>query len=566
MIIWKDILKPISTFVSNLNTVEEVIFQFTDQNTDIVFVTDKDTLVGYCTYELILKQIAKSGDLSERVQYNEEILKVPVASVVEYFHNVSMIVGMNSDGEIIGYTTMEQAKYFMNELKLKDLNFLLQSAGVGIIRMNPEFQIEFMNETAKNILGLPGSFLLLRNYKNLFTIDKDLEVVLQGETLVNVNSSINFKQITGNFYPLKTEVGITGLIYIFFLRETLENLSREIMQETSIPSNQEKQSNLNFEDIQVNEKQLVYRSKKIESLVAAIKRVAVYNSTILLEGESGVGKEMFAQLIHSASERKTYQLVRMNCGAIPENLIESELFGYEKGAFTEAEQDGKAGLFEIADRGTLFLDEIARLPINMQAKLLQVLREKEVTRIGGTRPIPVDVRIIAATNKDIKKMVDQGEFREDLYCQLNVIPFQIPSLRERKEDVFPLSIYFLEQFNQLYDFKKFFTPEAIEVLETYEWPGNVRELQNMIERMVLLSGDEWIQREMALKFLYGETQKDQKQHIQVLEIIPMKEAVEELEIQLIERGLKQYRTASKLSQVLGVSPATISRRMKKLKT
>lgn len=682
MIIWKEILKPIPFFIDHNCTVQEAIRQLTVTNADIAFVKEMDTLIGYCTYELLMKQIAACKDLSEPIIYKNDVLKVPVSSQVEYFHNVFLIIGLDLDGEIIGYTTMEQAKNKINEIELKDLNLLLHSAGAGIIRVNIDFQIEFMNETAENILGFPNSFLLFRNYKKLFTMDKDIDKVIHGETLVNVNSSINFKQIIGNFYPIKTKNEITGLIHIFFLREVFEEsvqeldfvrnmnsdlqavfsssqeqilvidkngkiirvagmflssfwggesseeiigksieefenkgifqpnvfelckkqgkkitalqetkgkqrvwsvatpvyhegelekvivLSRDITQEHSTlqggSEGNQSQSSLYYEGIHTYEKQIVYRSKKIENLVSAIKRVAKYHSTILLEGESGVGKEMFAQLIHAASQQRDQQLVRINCGAIPENLIESELFGYEKGAFTGADKNGKAGLFEVADKSTLFLDEIAELPFNMQVKLLRVLQEKEVTRIGGTRPISVNVRIITATNKDLRDMVNRGEFREDLYYRLNVIPFRIPSLRERKEDILPLSIYFLEQFNQMYEFKKNFTPEAIEVLETYGWPGNVRELQNIIERLILLSDDDWINREHALKFLYGEVQ-EKKHHLHVLDIIPMKEAVEELEVQLIERGMKKYRTAATLSKILGVSPATISRRMKKLK-
>lgn len=288
-------------------------------------------------------------------------------------------------------------------------------------------------------------------------------------------------------------------------------LSRDITQERSSildQSDEGFQPLQDHDDLNINEKQLVYRSKTIERLVVEIKRVAQFNSTILLEGESGVGKEVFVHHIHSASPRSNKQsLVRINCGAIPENLIESELFGYEKGAFTGADKNGKAGLFEIADNSTLFLDEIGELPLNMQVKLLRVLQEREVTRIGGTQPKPVNVRIITATNKDLRELVNQGEFREDLYYRLYVIPFSIPPLRERKEDIFPLAIYFLEQFKKMYDIKKSFTPEAIEVLETYAWPGNVRELQNIVERLTLLGEGEWIKREHALKFLYGEVQK-----------------------------------------------------------
>ncbi|MFF2496702.1 sigma-54 interaction domain-containing protein [Peribacillus sp. NPDC058075] len=681
MIIWNDILKPISVYVDNQSTIGAVIRKLSDHKANIVFVKDEGSLVGYSTIEILMHQIAQKEDLSQPISYKNDILKVPQFLPVKFFHNVTLIIGEDANGEIVGYTTIEQARNKISELNLKDLNLLLHGAGVGIVRTNIDYQIEYINETAESILGLHRSFLQFRDYKMLLTIDKNLDKVRTGETLISVNASINFKHTVGNFYPLKMEDKIKGLIHIFFSREVFEDsvkeldfvrslnsdlqtvysssqeqilvidesgkiirvagmflhdfwkvdnpeniigkhisefaeknifqpnvfelckkqkkkvtsiqdsmgrsrvwsvatpvyhegilekvvvLSRDITHENSSILDQSEvgsQTQHDYDDLKNNEKQLVYRSKIIERLMVEIKRVAQFNSTILLEGESGVGKEVFVQQIHSASPRSNQHLVRINCGAIPENLIESELFGYEKGAFTGADKNGKAGLFEIANNGTLFLDEIGDLPLNMQVKLLRVFQEREVTRIGGTQPKPVNVRIITATNKDLRELVNQGEFREDLYYRLYVIPFSIPPLRERKEDIFPLAIYFLEQFKKMYDINKNFTPEAIEVLETYSWPGNVRELQNIVERLTLLGDGEWIKREHALKFLYGEVQK-KKTQLMVLELMPLKEAVEELETQLIQRGMQKYGTADKLSKVLGVSPATISRRMKKLK-
>lgn len=344
-------------------------------------------------------------------------------------------------------------------------------------------------------------------------------------------------------------------------------LSKEIAQEQPADS-QDSEVAKNGEGpvalLVTKDKQLIYRSDKIENIITQLTRAAKMNSTILIEGETGVGKEIFAQRVHQNSARHDRPFIRINCGAIPEKLIESELFGYEKGSFTGADKNGKVGYFELADTGTIFLDEIGELPINMQVKLLRVLQEREITRIGGTRPIAVDVRIIAATNRNLKELVNLGEFREDLYYRLNVIPFKIPSLRERKEDVFPMTIHFLEELKVQYNMKKSFTPEAIEVLETYDWPGNVRELQNIIERLLIFSDEEWILREHVLHILYGE-EEARKHDLVVLKLMPLKQAVKEVEKQLIELGMKKYSTAAELSEVLGISPATLSRRMNALK-
>lgn len=352
-----------------------------------------------------------------------------------------------------------------------------------------------------------------------------------------------------------------------YVGEELEKvivLSREITSEeptvySKSTTNSETKDTLSvpvYED-----KRLIYRSEKIENIITQLKRAAKMNSTILIQGETGVGKEIFAHKIHKNSMRHDFPFIRINCGAIPEQLIESELFGYEKGSFTGADQKGKIGYFELAHQGTIFLDEIGELPLNMQVKLLRVLQEKEIMRIGGTRPISIDVRIIAATNRNLKKLVEQGKFREDLYYRLNVIPFKIPALRNRKQDVLPLAVYFLEKQKKLYDIDKSFTPEAIEVLETYDWPGNIRELQNIIERLLIFNDEEWIKREHVLITLYGE-EEAAKKDIAVFRLMPLKEAVEMVEAQLIKLGMEKYPTAAELAKVLEVSPATLSRRMK----
>ncbi|MDE7004364.1 MAG: sigma 54-interacting transcriptional regulator, partial [Oscillospiraceae bacterium] len=221
------------------------------------------------------------------------------------------------------------------------------------------------------------------------------------------------------------------------------------------------------------------------------EKVAALDATVLLTGETGVGKEQFARFIFKNSPRREGRFITVNCGAIPPSLIESELFGYEKGAFTGAARD-KMGLFELADKGTLFLDEIGDLPLDMQVKLLRVLQERCIKRVGATRDIPVDVRFIAATNRDLEEMVRGKTFREDLFYRLNVVPLTIPPLRERREDIIPLADAFLEELNKKYGFKKQFSTSAFQAMEEYGWPGNVRELKNVVERMVILSLDDVI--------------------------------------------------------------------------
>jgi len=233
---------------------------------------------------------------------------------------------------------------------------------------------------------------------------------------------------------------------------------------------------------------IVGKSPKILQALDIVHRVAPTNATVLLMGESGVGKELFAKAIHFLSPRADKPFIAINCAAIPPDLLEAELFGYEKGAFTGA-YTSKKGKFELANGGTIFLDEIGDMPLNLQVKLLRVLQEKEVERIGSSKPIKIDVRIIAATNRNLEKLIKEGKFREDLYYRINVVPIYIPPLRERKEDIPVLVNYFLEVFNKEYGKNVKVSKEVFEVFLNYHWPGNVRELRNVLERMVILDTD-----------------------------------------------------------------------------
>lgn len=224
-------------------------------------------------------------------------------------------------------------------------------------------------------------------------------------------------------------------------------------------------------------------------MVDKVKRL---DTTVTLVGETGVGKEVFAKYIHQGSARSSYPFIKVNCATIPENLMESELFGYEKGAFTGADRHGKAGLFEVADKGTIFLDEIGELPLNMQVKLLRVIQEREIKRVGGVKPIHLDVRILAATNRDLEEMLKEGRFREDLYYRLMVFPIRVPPLRERMDDISGLTELFLRQLNQKYGTDKRFSREALQILLEYQWPGNIRELKNVVERAYIISSEDWI--------------------------------------------------------------------------
>lgn len=238
----------------------------------------------------------------------------------------------------------------------------------------------------------------------------------------------------------------------------------------------------------------VGQSAKMQEAIRIGKKVAKSNSTVFLRGESGTGKEIMAKMIHALSDRRDALMISINCAAIPENLVESELFGYEEGAFTGAKKHGSIGEFELADKSTIFLDEIGDMPLHVQTKLLRVLQESKVERIGGRKPIPIDIRVICATNKNIEQMVKEGTFREDLYYRLNIIPIELPPLRKRKEDLPALVDYYIAYYNQkLGKNMTGVSPEALQTLMCYDWPGNVRELKNIIEYLENIAEGQEIQ-------------------------------------------------------------------------
>ena len=307
---------------------------------------------------------------------------------------------------------------------------------------------------------------------------------------------------------------------------------------------------------------IIADSDQMKQILEMVTRVAQVESTVLMLGESGVGKGVLAKKIHDLSKRAEGRFITINCGAIPENLLESELFGYEPGAFSGARKEGKKGLIEMVHKGTLLLDEVGELPLSLQVKLLTVIQERKVMRVGGSESKPVDIRIIAATNRDIQKMVKEGEFREDLYYRLNVIPVVIPPLRHRKEDIPPLVHYFLAKFNGKYQLNKKVTPEALELMTNCYWKGNVREVENIIERLVVTTDSNDIEPAHLPDYILNSS-TSVNNRVYVMDICPLREATEELERQMISKAFERYDNTYKMAEVLDVNQSTIVRKMKK---
>jgi two-component system response regulator AtoC len=305
-------------------------------------------------------------------------------------------------------------------------------------------------------------------------------------------------------------------------------------------------------------------SKKMKDVIGMAKRVAVSEkTTVLLQGESGTGKELLAKAIHYHSPRAEKPIIEINCAAIPENLLESELFGYEAGAFTDAKKR-KIGILEKGDEGTIFFDEIGDMSLNLQAKLLRVLEEGTFTRLGGSQQVKVDIRVIAATNTDLAKATERGEFRSDLFYRLNVVPLRIPPLRERKEDILPLALLFIKEFNQeLRRSFKGISQEAAQALLSYPWPGNVRELKNIIERILSLYSEDEVQ------FIHFPQEikkyKESPQNTILEKLVPQDSflTLEDLERKYIEKVLAATgQNKSQAARILGIHPTSLFRKLK----
>jgi len=311
-----------------------------------------------------------------------------------------------------------------------------------------------------------------------------------------------------------------------------------------------------------NKNQFIFRDPKMFKVYQAIQKVSDSDATIFLYGESGVGKNLIARKVHLASPRAEGPFIYINCASIPENLFESELFGYAKGAFTDAKKEGKIGMLEMADKGTLFLDEIADMPLQLQAMMLHFFDDGIVRRVGDTVGKPVDARIVVASNQDIHALIKEGKFREDLFFRINIVPVVIPPLRERREDIPILIAYFLKRYNKQYNKSSFIDSKVVDLLLDYSFPGNVRELSNIIERMVVMAYDPLI----GIKDVPAKIIKNMiilpRGDTDICSHISMREVKEKFENKLLSHAVKLCRTQKELAALLDISQQTVARKLK----
>ncbi len=429
---------------------------------------------------------------------------------------------------------------------------IVETISEGFMSMDRHGRISYLNQPGARILGVNVFDVIGKHISDVVDFQPEVLSVLEtGKGWVNREFFIQMPNkgtihLLKSAIPIFDELGsVIGVIDTFREIKTVRNLVTKMVGAKAY---------FTFDDI-------ITKSHRVKNMIRLAKLVAENDSTVLIQGESGTGKELFAHAIHNWSPRRNAPFIVIDCSSIPRELVESEFFGYVEGAFTGARKGGHPGKFELANGGTVFLDEIGELPLEMQAKLLRVLQSRHVTRIGGHEPIPIDVRVIAATNRTLEEEVKNKNFRLDLFYRLNVVTFEIPPLRERPEDILPLANHFIRKFSDRHalDMPLTISTEAARALKSYTWPGNVRELENIIERACLYSKAVDLTPDLFPQKIFLSTTHPEQQSSQPANL-------NQSEKKTIEAALQQTNgNKSKAAKLLGIARSTLYEKLKKYK-
>jgi PAS domain S-box-containing protein/TyrR family helix-turn-helix protein len=528
--------------------------------------TRKEEIIGKFILDVLpnsgLMDIIKTGKVMslQKIEINGKVLLSNRSPIIKNNKIIGAVAVLQDISEFEKITQELKSVKELNE----ELNAIIESSydglyitdGQGItLRLNKSYEMlsginahEFIG---KNVDHIEKEGIVSESVTKLVLKRKEPVTVIQKTKVGNTTLTTGNPVFDDDGNIIRVVANVRDITELNMLKKKLEqaqSLSQHF--ESQLRSLQLRYS---------SENRIIFNSAAMKKLMTMVIRLAEVDSTILITGESGTGKELVAEAIYSNSARRRGPFIKVNCGAIPENLLESELFGYDAGAFTGAKKEGKPGYFELASGGTLFLDEIAELPLNLQVKLLRVIQNREITRIGGVNSFKVDVRIVTATNRDLLEMVRKKEFREDLYYRLNVVPLHVSPLRERKDDIPNLTAHFIKVFNKKYENTKRILPEVIDILMKYDWPGNVRELENLIERLIVITpGDVITSKDLPESFNNLTGKKDSS--ITVSEIVPLKDAVEFVEKQILEKAYQLYPTTRQMARELKVDASTIVRK------
>ena len=458
-------------------------------------------------------------------------------------------------------STIEHLSSELSSLKQLFIEYeaIINSSYDGIFITDGNGIVLRLNNAYERITGIQANEVVGKTMRQLvsdgvYDHSATLEVIEKSQaitiaqTIKRTNKQI---LVTGN--PVFDEEGNLSRVVTNVRDITELNSLQRQLQKTKEQTLKYKAELSHLRSLQIQDTGIIFASELMARTIQLAMKVANVDTTVLITGESGTGKELFAKLIHEQGKGLSKSYIKINCAAIPEQLLESELFGYEGGAFTGAKKEGKPGLFELAHNGTLFLDEIGEMPLLLQAKLLRAIQEKEIVRVGSTVPIKTNIKIVAATNRDLCEMVKNGTFREDLYYRLMVVPIQVPSLRERKEDIPLLVKYIVDKLNHRFAFRHTISPHLIERLSEYSWPGNVRELENIIERMMITSSEDELTSDLLPEMIRHQGKLPKRGS-------KLKEAVAQTEIYLLQETYNEYKSWQKVADILGVDRTTIFRK------
>lgn len=399
--------------------------------------------------------------------------------------DAEFVCALDTAGRRLGAVAAPRLRSILSMMREMQIAPLLDELDEAVVAVNLEGIIFYVNPAYSKILGVPAGKILGKDMHIIENGANLLEVLRTGRPITREKQLVQTVQryVAVRMFPLMSRGEMVGAASIFRDTTEVNRLNLELERASQMAAEYNRQ--IEAQDV-LRQNNVIGESRCFVNSVMKAKAVAATDATVLLRGENGAGKEVFTRLLHRNSARKDKPFIAMNCAAIPESLIESELFGYEEGSFTGARRGGQLGKFQLAEGGTLFLDEIGDMPLPMQAKLLRVLQEGEIEKIGRQRPISVDVRLIAATNQPLERMIEEGRFRQDLFYRLNVVPIEIPPLRARGNDVVLLAAHYLERYNQKYGKQVRISEAVYQMFLKYAWPGNVRELQNVVESCVVL--------------------------------------------------------------------------------
>ena len=449
----------------------------------------------------------------------------------------------------------------------RELNAIIDSSSDGLFVCDAEANVIRVNPASERIHDVKAADLIGKNMVDLIEqgfIDRSAALqVCQNKTGVSLLQEKNQRKLISTGMPVFDEAG--SLIRVVVSERDIteiDRLQRELEEQASMKDQLQHQL-IELQQAELITNKIIARSPAMLRTLERAFKVCSVNSSVLITGESGVGKGLIANLIHTNSNRASEPLIRINCGAIPETLVESELFGYEAGAFTGAKTGGKPGSLELADGGSLFLDEIAELPPSAQVKLLRFLENRRLTRLGGSTVRTIDARILAATHRNLREMVANGTFRNDLYYRLNVIPLAVPPLRDRTACIPPLLRHFVDQFATSAGVTKRFSHAALDVLLAYAYPGNVRELMNICERAVVMSEGDVIDLPDLPRDVTGPIAEVSMDTEKWSTGMTLEKILQTVERQVLLSALKKYKNQTDLAAALGVSQPTIARRLKK---